>query len=207
MKGLLLKDIYQLKNYMRVFLVLVLFCVIIGFSGKDAIFMMYYPAVLMGMMPITLFAYDEKEKFFSLLSTLPIKKRTYVMAKYVMGILLVLLACVATGAMQGYKMIQADSFVFFDFLLVMALALAIGLIAPAIVLPLIFLLGVEKGRFVNIIVIAIALACTNIFMKLESDFQVIVDAQKVVYIIIGAAVLIYGVSCWITSIIFEKKEY
>lgn len=207
MKGLLLKDIYQLKNYMRVFLVLILFCIIIGFSGQDAIFMTYYPAVLMGMMPITLFAYDEKEKFFALLSTLPIKKRTYVTAKYIMGFLLVLLACVATGAMQGFKMIQADSFVFVDFLLIMALALAIGLIAPAIVLPLIFLLGTEKGRFVNIIVMVIAISFINLFMKLESGFQVIVDAEQVVYIIIGVAALVYGVSMWITSSIFEKKEY
>ena len=37
MMGLILKDIYQLKSYTRVFLVVVLFCVIMGFSGQDAV--------------------------------------------------------------------------------------------------------------------------------------------------------------------------
>lgn len=207
MKGLMIKDIYQLKSYTRVFLVVVLFCILMGFSEQDAVFMTYYPGVLMGMMPITLYAYDEKEKFLALLSTLPIKKRTYVTAKYILGFLLVLLACVATGAVQGFKMVQTGNFVTMDFLLVMSVALAIGLVSPAIVLPLIFLLGTEKGRFVNIIVVVIAISFINLFMKMESDFQVIVDAQQVVLIIIGVAVLIYGLSWWITATIFEKKEY
>ena len=207
MKGLILKDIYQLKSYTRVFLVVVLFCIIMGFSGQDAVFMTYYPGVLMGMMPITLYAYDEKANFHTLLTTLPIKKRTYVTAKYVIGFLLILLACVAVGAVQAVKMMQAGSFVFIDFMLVMALALAIGLIAPAIVLPLIFLLGTEKGRFVNIIVVAIAIAFINLFMDMGDDFSVILNAEHFVFILIGVAVLIYTISWAITACIFEKKEY
>ena len=207
MVGLILKDMYQLKSYTRVFLVVVFFCIIMGFSGQDAVFMTYYPSVLMGMMPITLFAYDEKAKFHTLLTTLPIKKRTYVTAKYVIGILLILLTCVAVGTVQAVKMVQAGSFVFEEFMLVMALALSIGLVAPAFVLPLIFLLGTEKGRFVNIIVVAIAIVFINIFMDMGDNFSVILDARQFVFLLIALTLLIYFLSWLITAIIFDKKEY
>lgn len=207
MKGLMIKDIYQLKSYTRVFLVVVLFCIIMGFSGQDAVFMTYYPGVLMGMMPITLYAYDEKAKFHTLLSTLPIKKRTYVTAKYVLGFLLILLTCIATGGVQCAKMLQSGNFVLIEFFMVMALALAVGLIAPAIVLPLIFLLGTEKGRFVNIIVVVIAISFINLFMDMGDSFTVIINAEQMVIAIIGAAILIYILSWAITAAIFDKKEY
>jgi len=207
MKGLMIKDFYQLKSYLRVFLVMILFCVLIGFSDQDAVFMTYYPPILMGMMPITMFAYDEKDKFLTLLSALPIKKRTYVTEKYLFGFLLVFLACIATGTVQGIKMMMDGNFVLADFALVMTVPLAIGMVAPSVVLPLIFLLGTEKGRFVNIIVVVIAISFINLFMKMESNFQLIVDAKQLVLIMLGAAMLVYVISWWITSVIFEKKEY
>lgn len=207
MKGLLIKDFYQMKSYLRVFLVVVLICVIMGFSNQDGVFMTYYPAVLMGMMPMTMYAYDEKDKFFGLLSSLPIKKRTYVTEKYLFGFLLVLMACIATGIVQAFKMIGAGSFVFADFALIMIMPLAIGMVAPSIVLPLIFLLGTEKGRFVNILVMIIALSFISVFIDMGSDFQVIVDAKQMVFIMLGVAALLYVISWLITSAIFEKKEY
>ena len=207
MKGLIIKDFYQLKSYMRVFLFVILFCIIMGFTGEDAVFMTYYPGVMVGMMPITLYAYDEKEKFHALLATLPIKKHTYVTAKYILGFLLILLACIATGSVQGMKMLQAGNFVFSDFGMVMALALAVSLVPPAIVLPLIFLFGAEKGRFLNIVVIVIAISLINVFMDMGSDFSIILNAEQMVLAIIAAAVLIYVISWAVTAAIFEKKEY
>lgn len=207
MKGLLIKDFYQMQSYLRVFLVVVLFCVLAGFSNEDAVFMTYYPAILMGMLPITMYAYDEKEKFLKLLSALPIKKRTYVTEKYVFGFLMVLMACTATGTVQAIKMGMDGSFVLTDFALLMTMPLAIGIVAPSIVLPLIFLLGTEKGRFVNILVMVIALSFIKVFMDLGSDFRVIIDAKQMVFLMLGAAVLIYFISWLITSMIFEKKEY
>jgi len=159
------------------------------------------------MLPITMYAYDEKEKFLKLLSALPIKKRTYVTEKYVFGFLMVLMACTATGTVQAIKMGMEGSFVLTDFALLMTMPLAIGMVAPSIVLPLIFLLGTEKGRFVNILVMIIALSFIKVFMDLGSDFQVIIDAKQMVFLMLGVAVLIYFISWLITSMIFEKKEY
>ncbi|MBQ3559741.1 MAG: ABC-2 transporter permease [Agathobacter sp.] len=207
MKGLLIKDFYQMQSYLRVFLVVVLFCVLAGFSNQDAVFMTYYPAILMGMMPITMYSYDEKENFLKLLSALPMKKRTYVTEKYIFGFMMVLLACAATGTVQAIKMSMDGSFVLTDFALIMTLPLAIGMVAPSIVLPLIFLLGTEKGRFVNILVMAIALSFIKVFMDLGSDFQIIIDAKQLVFLLLGGATLLYFISWLITSTIFEKKEY
>lgn len=207
MKGLILKDIYQLKSYMRVFLVVVLFCVLMGFSDQDAVFMTYYPGVLMGMMPLTLYAYDEKAKFHTLLATLPIKKSSYVVAKYIIGFILILAACIATGAVQAFKMLQAGNFVLSEFLLIMALALAVGFFAPSIVLPLIFWFGSEKGRFINIIVVVVAISLINVFMDMGNDFTMILSAEQMVFAVIGIAVLVYCISCAISTAIFEKKEY
>ena len=206
MKGLILKDFYQLSSYKRIFVVLLLFCVLMGFTNEDTVFLTFYPAFLMGMMPITMYAYDEKAKFHMLLSSLPVKKSTYVSAKYVFALLLIVGACVLTGTVQGIKMAVGGTFAIMDFLMIMGLMIAVALVAPAVVLPFIFLLGTEKGRFVNIIVVAGTVSVINIFMNLGDDFQQITSANQIVAIVIAAAVVIFTVSWMITAKIFEKKE-
>ena len=207
MKGLILKDIYQLKSYSRVFIALVIFCVLLAFTEENTIFLMLYPGVLMGMMPITMYAYDEKAKFHSFLAALPVRKQDYVTAKYILGIGLNLLTCLLTGTIQAIHMISNGTFVFSELLMVIALAFAVGLVAPAVVLPFIFALGTEKGRFVNIIVVAISVSVISIFMNMGSDFQILMDAQQMILIALAAALLIYTLSWWITTRIYDKKEY
>ena len=63
MKGLLLKESYMINKYCRMYLVLVcVFAVIFVMSGNE--FMMFYPVVLTGIIPMSLISYDERSKWY-----------------------------------------------------------------------------------------------------------------------------------------------
>ena len=207
MKGLILKDLYQLKSYSRVFIAVLFMCVLMAFDDENTIFLMIYPSVIMGMMPITMYAYDEKAKFHGFLATLPVKKQTYVTAKYLFGLGLNIAACLLMGSIQMVQTLTKGTFIFSELAMAVALALAVGLVAPAVILPFIFALGTEKGRFVNIIAVGFTLLLINVFMNSGNNFQILLDEQQKVLAAILVGGGLYFLSCCISIVICNKKEY
>ena len=60
MKGLLIKDVYMLRGYCRVFilLMLIMFAALI-FTGGSSFFILY-TSVLTGTLPVTALSYDDR---------------------------------------------------------------------------------------------------------------------------------------------------
>ena len=61
MKGLLLKDYYTAKNYLRS-LFLVAFVFIVASFFNDYVFFLYYPCVFSSTAAMTLISYEEKDR-------------------------------------------------------------------------------------------------------------------------------------------------
>ena len=88
MKGLLLKDAYQIWHYAKG--VIVATVVMMG-AGVVTImngvnFFIVYAGFLMGMMPMTLLAYDQASKFSEYSAALPVTKEQLVGSKYIVGL-------------------------------------------------------------------------------------------------------------------------
>ena len=64
MRGLFLKDFYQYKQYCRLFFLMVIpLFLVLSFSANGGnTFLLFYPAMLAGMMPMTIMAYEEKDR-------------------------------------------------------------------------------------------------------------------------------------------------
>ncbi|MDE6088998.1 MAG: ABC-2 transporter permease, partial [Oscillospiraceae bacterium] len=71
MKGLLLKDLYMMKSYLKAYLFLIPVFWILGSFSEDSLFLTVYSCLLTAMIPISLQTYDEKEHWSCYSCTLP----------------------------------------------------------------------------------------------------------------------------------------
>ena len=58
MKGLILKELYMVKSYCKMHLLLLLGFGVLGILDGENAFFLLYPAVMAGTIPMTLLAYD-----------------------------------------------------------------------------------------------------------------------------------------------------
>ena len=148
MRGLLLKDCYTLLKQLKIMLVILLVwaCIPNFAFGPMAVF---YAA----MLPVTALAYDERSKWDELASMMPYSVRDIVLSKYLLGVGVVGAATVVSGLAQlliaAVRGTGLDGTEAIALLLTACLALAM----LGIMLPIMFRMGVEKGRIALMLVI------------------------------------------------------
>lgn len=202
MKGLLLKDFYLMMKYCRIFLVAVIFFIGISYMQGDSTFL-FYPAIMIGMIPMTLYSYDEREKWDTYSILLPYTRAQLVSAKYITGLL-----CVA-GVIA---MVAITQLFLFPHTLGMqecastlALMLILGLFGPSFLLPFVFKLGAEKGRIAYYIVFFLCFLLCGVLIN--SDVRTIWLYNHLGTGTLSVAML--GIYCasWLLSIaLYQKRE-
>ena len=138
MKALIIKDTYVIWRQMKYFLVLIFL-----FSALPSGFNNAFAVIYTSMLPYTALAYDERSKWDQLAAMMPYSTRDVVLSKYVFGWLCIGGAAVLSGLLQAALSLVIDR----AFLPgVMALSVLGALCILALSLPLMFRLGVERGR-------------------------------------------------------------
>lgn len=204
MKGLLLKDLYLTLKYCRAFLfIIVAFTAVSIFADENAFFI-FYPCLISGILPMTLLAYDEREKWSVYSGTLPYTKAQIVSAKYIIGLIAGIFALILTALAQAVKMIGSSNFVLNDYFSLIICIMAVCLISPALLMPFIFKFGAEKGRVAYYIVIGAACAICA-FFTVQENFSFATGGFYGILIIAAAAVILY-LSSWLLSIYFYKRR-
>lgn len=157
MKGLLLKDVYQVWYYAKT---VVLAAVVMMGAGVISMmngsnFFIVYAGFLLGMMPMTLLAYDQTSKFSEYSAVLPATKEQLVGCKYIIGLcgltLAELFAAVALGVAHLH-------WVAVDGALMVSTLVQVGmttLLNSAILLPLSYRFGYEKAKYAFYIMVAL----------------------------------------------------
>ncbi len=206
MKGLLLKDFYSVCKYCRFFAIVVGVFLIVSYFGDGNLFFTIYPCLIAGMVPITLISYEDRDKWHIFAQTLPFTRAQIVSAKYITGLCSVGIMLLLTAIAQTIQMVNAQSFLWADLGQLLLLILSIGLIFPAIALPIVFQFGVEKGRILFIVMIAMAGGGTAALINVElaDTFLAGKTALVIVLVCAGAAVL-YALS-WLLSIQLYKRR-
>ena len=148
MKGLLLKDAYQAWYYAK--MVVVAAVVMMG-AGRDldderGQFLHCLCGLLLGMMPMTLLAYDQTSNFNEYSAALPATKEQLVGCKYIVGLCGLVLAEVFAAAALGVAQLH---WVAVDSALVISTLVQVGmttLLSSTILLPLSYRFGYEKAK-------------------------------------------------------------
>ncbi len=219
-KGLITKDLLQLKTYKRTLIVFIFVFVVSGMQQETmdgAMSMITIMLILVfGMVGIATFSYDEMAKADRYILTLPLTRKEVVRAKYMLVILLTLVGAVL-GVLASGIISYAMSKALPDFLELISYALG-GILGIAFVegiqIPCMYKFGAEKGRMQIFIVIAImALLLGGIFfigekinvnLPVNNILNILTNFLPLVLLALTA--IIYFVSYKIAYKLYSKKE-
>ncbi len=207
MKGLLLKDWYMMKKYCRSYLLIAAVFLTVSLVNDDNMFFMFYPCLLCGTLPVTLLAYDERSRWTQYSAALPYTKTQIVSEKYLIGLLAQVVALAVTGIVQGIKMTMTGNFALREFSVLMLLFLIITAITSSISLPLVFKLGVEKGRLAYYLMIGFA-GGASVWASSFFRGQHMPEAQPygILALLTAVGIGAYAFSWNLSVAFFQKRE-
>ena len=174
MKGLLLKDAYQIWHYAKGVIVAAVVMMGAGvvtiMNGANFfIFFIVYAGFLMGMMPMTLLAYDQASKFSEYSAALPVTKEQLVGSKYIVGLCGLVLAEAFAAAALGVAQLH---WVAVDSALVISTLVQVGmttLLNSAVLLPLNYRFGYEKAKYAFYLMVGLVAALMGFGMSANED--------------------------------------
>lgn len=202
MIGLFLKDVINLKQQAKIFLVIAVMFIGISILQQDSNFFAMYMVVFTILVSTTAFAYDDKAKWDRYALTMPVSGRDIVLSKYLLVFVFTVLAFFLTFLLT-FSMTHAFHESLTECLTISLASLALS----SIILPVFFKFGVEKGR---IVMMAIVLAPSFLSLLLSNlDFSAPAPAilNKLEIFAPFAVILILVLSVFLSMRIYEKKEF
>ncbi len=206
MKGLLIKDFIIIKKHCLLSLaVSALFLAMSLFSGKSMYFL-FYSIAMVSIIPINTIAYDEAYKWNKYELLLPVSRVTAVCEKYML--LFIIIAPVIL--FEGLVSFFVFGFQISDLLSLMSIMLFCGTMSPIVVFPVVYKFGYIKGKFINLIIIAVlASSITFINAKNISGGTLISGGftpQKNTFLFAVIAVIMIIVSILLSVNAYKKRE-
>ena len=196
----------MMLKYCRTYLFISVIMIAISFVGGNNLFLAFYPCMLCGMIPVSLLGYDERSGWLRYGESLPYTRAQIVCGKYLIGLLAQTAMLIITGAVQAARLSMGKPFDFKEYIILMILLVSMSLIASSISLPLMFKMGVEKGRMAYYFMVGIVCGGSILLSNMlagETSAEIKFDvALPIVFVV---AIGIYLLS-WYLSVVFYKKR-
>lgn len=202
MGGLILKDLYGLKQQLKIYIIIAVVWLLIAVTTRDMSFFSGLVMMFTFLVPITSLAYDEKSRFDAYALTMPVKRSDIVLSKYLLSLI-----CGAVCALAGFFVNVICMNDIFETTVVTLILLCVGIFFSSIVLPLLFRFGVEKGRTIMMAVLLLPVILTLLFSKFD---VAIPENEFIKFSLLFVPVLtavVFFVSFQISKKIYEKKEF
>ncbi|EGT4560330.1 TPA: ABC-2 transporter permease, partial [Clostridioides difficile] len=211
MKGLILKDLLNLKGNIKFIL---LFIIMFGFMSSlgdgNVNNFIGVIIVLCTTMIVSTFSYDDLNKWDSYVLTMPINRNDIVLSKYLtmlifsfIGVLVSLIVSVTIGYFKNTLILN-------ETLLINALILSISVCFGSLILPLIYKFGTERARLLMILCFLVPtlalLVFKSILENISSPISIEIILNTLVYSLPFVAILLFVISYFISSKIYSKKE-
>ncbi len=214
MKGLLLKELYFYRANGIIYLILCL-CFVAGVIGTGNPFFFFFAFLMSEILPGSVIAYDEKSKWQQYCATLPVPRKAYVDVKYITMLMLFVLSCAIVtvcvaihSAATGFKDLDG-----FRALLPCAALFLVFVGVFSLVMPFIFKLGAEKGRFLYMIFGGIAGGVASIGFSALADggaYEVMLSISQNDALLLAAAAavgaLLFAGSYALSVRFYNKRE-
>lgn len=212
MRGLLLKDYYMAIKYCRMWLVIIIVFGLSSFLGEGNTFMLVYPCIMSGMIPMTLLSYEERSHWNSYCETMPYTRKEVVASKYILALVTVILFSVMMTMLQCLSAMKGTPAGVTGVINLAALLWLIGIVGPCVLLPFIFKFGVENGRIVYYAVVAVLCICTAAvgIEAAEADVPVNMlhfsDSPLTALVMIAIGICIFMGSMGLAVKFYEQRE-
>ena len=212
MKGLLLKDWYQVRTSMKtLYLAVAVVLIVWMFSSSSSyVFPVSYTAIFLGILPVNLLTYDQSSGWVEYGRTLPVSKKTLVAEKYLVGLLCTAAAVVVGGLFVAALVLGKGMAVDGDALSLMVGSVCSILLVNGVSLPLLYRFGAEKARMIYFLTFASVGALMGgggaVLQEVqqESDGWLLEPPLWLVAALLLAALAVYAVS-WRVSVAWYGK--
>lgn len=170
MKGLLIKDLYVVWKQARFMLIIIVIYLFIGAIGEGNSFWAAFSTLFISMLPVTVMGLDERSKWDKYAIMLPYSKKDMVLSKYILGIAGSAAIIILYGILRICVMVvmgknfQPLPLVLELLPLIMAPCFFLG-----INLPVMFKMGVEKGRMWFILSMVVLMIGSTTIMNLLKE--------------------------------------
>lgn len=202
MKGLFLKDFYVALKNLRAYFVMILAFTAFSFAfGGSGGFFVCYGVVCMSGITMSLISFDERYHWESYAGVMPLSRKQLVAEKYLLHLLMVLVWLPVMVVIQRFQQEPAFGG---SLTLLLAAGLNIGLLLPGILLPILFALGVEKGRVGYYVVFLGGMILAAVSDDLASAGSFVPEALGSALLML-LPVVVYGVSWRIATRLYEKR--
>ena len=202
MKGLLLKDFYNVKNLILYYaLVAAVFAVVSVVSSNSYFFCGFMIFISVGLVSSTI-SYDAQDKWDRYALSSGVSRRTAVLSKYVFTVVTILCS-LALGLILALALGYRQAV---DFLPVVAYSFA-GVLSVGIVLPCFFRFGVEKARVIYMIVIVFTVALMVGGISLFERLNFAAQAPWMLVLLAVLSVAILAISYFVSLRIYRNKEF
>lgn len=163
MTGLIAKDFLVSKRSLKAYFGIMIFYAVLTFMGVFNIsFVTAFVSVMLIMLPIGTFSYDEAAKWDRYAMALPLGRRAVVGARYLFTLLVTLIS-LALALLSGVAVSVTGQGSFIEVMVTAFATLASGLLVSDLLLPLCYKLGAERARpylyaiiFIPVIVLFLA---------------------------------------------------
>lgn len=211
MKGLILKDLLNLKGNVKFIL---LFIIMFGFMSSlgdgNVNNFIGVIIVLCTTMIVSTFSYDDLNKWDSYVLTMPINRNDIVLSKYLtmlifsfIGVLVSLIVSVTIGYFKNTLILN-------ETLLINALILSISVCFGSLILPLIYKFGTERARLLMILCFLVPtlalLVFKSILENISSPISIEIILNTLVYSLPFVAILLFVISYFISSKSIVKRS-
>lgn len=158
MKGLVIKDLLNLRKYFKMALLFLLLYGAISYRSGNTILLMLMISLLITMMVITSMNEDESAQWDRLALAMPISRKTMVRSKYLLLILLLIAGIIPATGLAYLIMYIKGTLDISIMLLTSYGALAMAILYVAFAIPFIYKLGTERTRFLTFVLVGIPIA-------------------------------------------------
>ena len=157
MNGLLLKEYHTLKRYIMSYGFAFLLFLVLSIYMRSAVYLQSMLTMSLGMLAFTGMTYDKMYGWEKLVLTMPVKRSSVVASKYIASVIMAVIALViSTGiGMMMTQIIPSVEESLEEMAVLGIILFGVIMFVYAIVLPLIYKLGVERARVYMVAVVMI----------------------------------------------------
>lgn len=203
MIGLLIKDIYNIRKQALWYLATIIIFAFLSIVLKNGGFIASIGMVTAVNVPLTAIAYEEREGWQKFIVASGTKISHIVIEKYIMGLVFSFISTIALLIFFLMTEVAINSWLEFT------ISVCMQLLTLSIAMPITFKFGVEKSRsYLMVAVFAIMV----IFVALMTLFgkglnTIVINVALISSLLIIMALIILGVSYYISIKIYKKKEF
>lgn len=208
MWGLMLKDLLNLRKYLISLLSVVGAMLVMGLFLGDGSFVAGVGAMLSALVTIVGFSYDENSHWDAYGMTLPVTRRQYIAAKYLLALLFFALSTLVGMGMTGAVQLAAGQLSWPDILGAGLGSLLVGPLAFSILSPCICRFGVERSRLVLMAVFLLPTGLIMLWAQKGGKVPPIPPAlrQALPWLAALALLALFAGSYLLSCRIYQKKD-